>query len=226
MEKRVVILFLCAISLFFCKSASTRILAFDEFEISIPDDWNYNSKNGTDSFYGTINANGYKLFFDYSEMGFANSLINSKQEYIEYYKKDWLLIALQSIKLGKSNQNLQFIDKDDLIKDYSTISDTTSLNQADVYEDNANYYTKLYYNDVLKTIKIQFPCEIENHNIQIDTLGNFYRKIIYPKKSGEGITGLYLKDLKSNLNFQISSENLDIDTQNQFINMIKTLKLK
>src|SRR5690625_2374167 len=131
MEKRVVILFLCAISLFFCKISSTMILKFDKFINSIPDDWNYKTKNGNNSLYGKIKANGYKLFFDYSEMGFTNSLINSKQEYIEYYKNDWQLIALQSIKLGKSNQNLQCIDKDDLIKDYSTISDTTSLNQAD-----------------------------------------------------------------------------------------------
>lgn len=226
MKTKVFILFFLVI-IFSCNKITKNQVDFKQFKILLPSNWSYKILDGVDSYTGIINANGYKINFDYSNMGYANNLVQSKQEYIENHIEDLIPINFFSENYNENDKpNAPCKEKENIIKDYSGIKDSIEKYTLNIYKDSMGYYVKLHQSGIYKTMKIQFPCEIENHYFSIDTLKGFYRKIIYPKKTGDGITGLYMKDLNSDLDFQISAENLNKETQEEFLKTLGTLKLK
>lgn len=226
MNAKVLITFFITIA-FSCNDTSSKLVDFEYFEIMLPNNWNYKTSDGVDSYVGVINANGYKIDFEYSSMGYANNLIESKQEYVDNNKEDWIPINLLS-KNNIENHSLKIPCKENenIIKDYSLIKDSISKYNIHTDKDSIGYYAVLKRSNISKIIRIQFPCEIENHYFKIDTLNEYYRKVIYPKKTGNGMTGLYIKDLNSNLDFQISAKDLDEKTQKEFLQSLETIKLK
>ena len=115
------------------------------FTIEVPVNWKYKFALGIDSDVGRIVGKGVDLTYDYSEMGYANSLN---------------------------------------------------------------------------------PDEIEKYEIFIDTIGRYVRKIIHPKEGKRGMTGVYIWDLNSNFDFNISGKNLSRKNQIKAIESFKTIEIK
>ena len=68
--------------------------------------------------------------------------------------------------------------------------------------------------------------ELTDENIHIDSTDNFVRKIIWPKITGKGTTGIYVHSRKSSLNFQMNGKNLSEKDQELALKAFKTIVLK
>lgn len=59
----------------------------------------------------------------------------------------------------------------------------------------------------------------------IDTVDGFYRKIILPDHIVEGLTGIYLQDLQSSLNFNLYGYDLSAKDQRRACRSFRTIKI-
>jgi hypothetical protein len=83
----------------------------------------------------------------------------------------------------------------------------------------------LTHKDSTITVAVTLPDEIKKHNIQIDTVGKFLVKTVWPKKTGNGWTGVYFKELNSRFNLQISGQDLGEKQQADALKAFKTVKI-
>lgn len=65
--------------------------------------------------------------------------------------------------------------------------------------------------------------EITTHNIQIDTSETHIRKTVWPKITGRGRTGFFIKSCKGTLSFNLNGSNLSAVEQNEALRAFKTL---
>ncbi|TSJ40610.1 hypothetical protein FO440_12735 [Mucilaginibacter corticis] len=65
-----------------------------------------------------------------------------------------------------------------------------------------------------------------SHHIKIDSSGKFLIKTIYPKKIGQGMTGIYIKDRSSTFDFQMNGMNLSAEDQQSALKAFKTITFK
>jgi hypothetical protein len=72
------------------------------------------------------------------------------------------------------------------------------------------------------------PLRFENTTSYIDTIDNKSVKIVRPKYSGTGITGIYIDSIGStkygNIKFELSGNNLDPENEELVLKAIKTIK--
>lgn len=233
--------------LFCCDSKQTvnedwKIIETDAFVIKVSNNWRYIEGKGLDSFVGmfVIDSEDRKdtLHFDFSESGFANSLIPSQSEYIDEHRWEWEPQEF-FIKPGiyYTSGDLQAFKKQ--IMKEEGITDSLKVRvepiprpEVKVVQDfpdstNSSYVAYLTYRDSTVTVRVELPDKIQNHQIMVDTVGYYKRKIILPKENQkEGMTGIYLKDLTSLLNFQINGSNLPKDVQAQAIEAFESIKIK
>lgn len=211
-----------------------KIIDLKAFEIEVPEGWEYKKEQGFDSFVGRIIGDSINLSFDYSEMGYANSLIMSKEDYFENWKsKSYMNPYLQmttdtfytSIDLEKATEKIkQDIGIRDSTK-FKVVQIDTSLQQK-IIQKGQKYIGVRMYRDTTYQAEINIPEEILNHSFAIDTIGRYRRKIIKPKQGKKGLTGVYFKDLKSDFNFQMSVYDLSLQNQKKAINAFKSIKIK
>ena len=65
------------------------------------------------------------------------------------------------------------------------------------------------------------------HDINFKTIDNKNAKIVVPKTSGQGTTGVFFESIDGNgSRFQMSGSNLSVTTQMQFLAAIETLKFR
>lgn len=67
-----------------CKESTpneTKLIDTGGFEIELPVEWKYKKEKGIDSFVGRIVGKEIDLHFDWSEMGYANHLIENETEF-------------------------------------------------------------------------------------------------------------------------------------------------
>lgn len=60
------------------------------FEIEVPANWKYKKARGIDSFVGRIKSKVVDLSFDWSEMGYANNLAPTINEYVNEEQWEWM----------------------------------------------------------------------------------------------------------------------------------------
>jgi len=68
--------------------------------------------------------------------------------------------------------------------------------------------------------------DAKSHIIKTDSSGKYIIKIIYPKISGKGMTGVYIKHKSSNSNFQMNGENLSASNQKLALAAFETINFK
>ncbi len=86
--------FTIAILIFFtgCNNGNEKkIINTGKFEIGVPANWKYKKEKGIDSFVGKIESEDVELHFDWSEMGYANHLAPTIEEYGEYGEWEWMI---------------------------------------------------------------------------------------------------------------------------------------
>ena len=215
-------------------SNELKILDTGLFEIQTVSNWKYKEKKGIDSQIGIIIGSNLKLDFDWSEMGYANNLIQTKNEFLLSQENNWLLGLIPYGELGVTYVLKENIEKTrkELIKEYGS-NDTTKTRveelQVPINEvllENDDYFLVSKYQDTTTRMKFEIPEEIMNHEIVYDTIGHYLRKIVKSKIFDQGTTGIYIEDLKSDFNFNLVGYNLSEENQNKTLEAFKTIKLK
>lgn len=222
-------------------SNSTHILDTGSFLIEVPINWEYKKQKGIDSFVGQIIGKNVKINFDYSGMGYANSLLSTEIEYLEenevewkplnepYYKPDVIYTSVPDLIAERERimKEKGIIDTN-LVRVEPFQIPQTKFEREKNDTSIADFWATLTYKDTIVKLGIKIPDNIKQHHFDIDTFENrYYRKIIYPKsdKTKERITGIYFSDLKSNFNFNMYSLNLDTENQEKAIKAFKTIRI-
>lgn len=202
------------------------------FEIEVPKYWNYKKEIGTDSFVGRIVGNNVDLSFDYSDMGYANHILPDEREYV-YEEMEWMPIDIPYAKAGVTYTTGNVKGERERIMKKKGITDTSLVRvekwqtpKVDILFEGGKYEAILTYEDTATKVDIEIPEEIRNHQIQIDTVGNYKRKVVRPKDGIKGMTGVYLEDLNSDFNFNLVGRNLSINDQERAIKAFETIKMK
>jgi hypothetical protein len=216
-------------------------LDLGSFKISIPNEWNYNKVQGEDSFIGEINGPNVSIHFDFSNSGYANSLIPTEQEYLKkeewnkgYFYKPGVTYtadfnvkdekAAQMKKLGTTDSTLVHVDAD---PSYQTKINThlpTSMEK--IRFPKADYIADLTFKDSTIYVPIEIPAAIKNHNIQIDSSEKYIIKTIWPKIPSQGVTAIYFKGRSSHLTFNMVGVNLSKQDQDLALKAFKTIVIK
>lgn len=214
-------------------SNELKIINTKVFEIKVPASWEYKKEKGIDSFVGRIVGKNVELYFDYSEMGYANYLIPTIEEFVFEEELNWMPIVPAYMKSGViytcgdvENKKASIMKKQG-IKDFSKVKvEKYQTPKKEILCEKGKYTAILTYKDTVEIIDINIPEKIKKYHFEIDTIGKYYRKIITPKNGTKGITGVYFKDLHSNFNFHLFGKNLSIKNQTKAIKAFKTIKFK
>jgi hypothetical protein len=215
-------------------SSDSKILVTNLFEIEVPQNWKHKEKRGYDSFVGLIKGKDIKLNYDWSTMGYANSLVPSKDEFLQTQKNSWGLGGIPYGEVGVTyvmKESIESTRKEIMAK--KGISDSTlvkveelQIPENEILFEEGEYYLISKFRDTLTTTLITIPQEILEHNIMIDTIEHFRRKLIWPKENVSGTTGVYIEDLKSDFNFNLVGFNLSSKDQERVVKALKTLRIK
>jgi len=211
-----------------------KIIDTGRFEIEVPSNWNYKKERGIDSFVGRIKSNGVDLYFDWSEMGYANQLIPNEEEFIYERKWEWMPMEIPYGEIGVTYTSANNIEAErDRIMKEEGITDTSlvkveeiQIPEEKIVIEGGEYRAILTYKDTTIQVMIEIPEEVRNHKFEIDTIGTYKRKIIRPKNGDIGMTAVYFEDLESDFNFNLVGENLSLENQEKAIKAFKSIKIK
>lgn len=214
-------------------SLSKRTINTGGFEIEVPANWKYERRKGIDSFVGIIKGDGISLSFDWSRWGLANHLIANETEFVYERKWEWMPVKLPYARKGVTYTSGSIEGTRKAIMKENGITDS-SLVKVEKYQKpieeivlkENKYIAILTYKDTVVSIEIEIPKEIRNHLFEMDTLGQYKRKIIYPRKNKAGMTGIYIEDLNSDFNFNMVGFDLSIENQKKAIAAFKTIEIK
>jgi len=209
-----------------------KIIDTGAFEIEVPANWEYKKEKGTDSFVGKIESEEVELYFDWSEMGYANHLSPTIDEYIENGEWEWT-ISSPYMKRGIIYTSGDVIGERNRIMENKGITDTTKVKvekiqipKKEILFEEGIYKAILTYKDTVQEVNIEIPEKVKKYHFEIDTIGFYHRKIINPKNGIEGMTGVYFQDLNSSFNFNLVGKNLSVENQERAIEAFKTIKIK
>jgi len=217
-------------------SDSNELKVFDTrlFEIRTPSNWTYKEKRGIDSQIGIIKGATIKLDFDWSEMGYANNLIQTKNEYLLSKINNWIPGPIPYGEEGVTYVFKESVEntRKELIKKYGS-NDSLKIRVEElqipinkVLLEKDDYYLISKYQDTTTRIKFEIPEEILNHEIAYDTIGHYVRKTVKSNNLNSGTTGIYIEDLESDFNFNLVGYDLGEENQNAALEAFKTIKLK
>jgi hypothetical protein len=221
-----------------------KLLDLNTFKITIPNNWKYIKQRGEDSFVGQISIRSSKTYlqFDFSNQGYANSLIPTAQEYLKkeewkrggYFYRDGITYtanfnvknekAAQMKKLGTTDSTKVHVEAD---PSYETKTNVHLLTQSQrIKYPKADYVADLTFRDSTIYVPIEIPPAIKEHNIRVDSTGKYIVKTIWPKTSDKGMTGIYFKSRSSGLTFNLVGFNLSKKDQDLALQAFKTIIIK
>ena len=223
-----------------CATGGWKELDLGAFKITVPHEWNYQKMQGEDSFIGDITGSKLLLSFDCSNMGYANQLLPTEDEYIK--KEEWLMDcplykpgvtytanfnvksekARQMKEKGITDSSLVKVEGDPCFNAKKYVHKLTP-DQKNKFQ-KADYVADLTYRGETVALPIEIPQAIKMHNIQIDSTDKYVIKTIWPKVAGKGLTGIYIHSRKSRFNFQMSGKNLSANDQELALKSFKTIK--
>lgn len=238
MVRKIIVTIMSSFLLFSC-STRWKTLSFHYFTIEVPKDWKYVKRQGYDSFVGELKGREIVLSFDCSDMGYAGVLVKTPEEYltslverdykkifnkpgVKYVNEMWVdtvkLIEMKKLNTSDTTQ----VKVEPII--YPTIKRISSGNFA-----GEGYLVEVAHRDSIIVIEVNLPEDVKNrilmHNIEVDTIDNYLVKTFWPKKAGNGHTGVYYKKLNGRFNMNLQSVNLSEQHQNQVLNVFKTIKM-
>lgn len=211
------------------------------FSIEVPANWKYIKQQGIDSFVGEIRGPKVKLSFDCSDRGYASSLIQAPEEYIERQVAiSYSHLFNEPDVIYTHEKRVRNVKADEMKKLNTTDSSRVKVKpfirpQTKIYKPtdkdlmkfkNADYLVSLTYKDSTITVGVTLPDDIRKHNVKIDTVDKFVIKTIWPKKTGDGMTGVYYRKLDSRFDLQINGQNLKEQQQAEALKAFRTVKIK
>lgn len=209
-----------------------KIIDTGRFEIEVPANWKYKKARGIDSFVGRIKSKVVDLSSDWSEMGYANHLAPTINEYVNEEQWEWMPNP-PYMKNGINYTSGDIIGERNRIMKEKGITDATKVQvekiqipKKEIIFEEGSYKAILTYKDTIQEVNIEIPEKVKKYDFQIDTIGGYYRKIITPKNGFDGMTGVYFQDLKSNFNFNLVGENLSKENQERAVSAFNTIKIR
>lgn len=214
------LLFLLPI-LFGCNTSQKRAdgewktIVVGAYEFDFPPDFKLIPEEGIDSYVGRVEGDSIRFGFDYGV--YTNKLTQTPDEYLEDGEWKYHILPYLHLKSGVTyHQN--DIPKVEVLS-VTPLTETDSL-----YCKGCEYLVKYKIDSTtIHYFRIALSEEVKNTNFEVDTIENHYRKIQWAKDPQEGLTGIYLKDLKE---FQ-ASENwfhaLQMSTSNLTPNQQETV---
>lgn len=238
--------FICFLSLLFlcsCHGDGWKQLNFRVFAISVPDDWHYEKTLSFDSFAGQIKDKNLSLWFDYSEQGFANSLVPTKQDFLNVL---WLHLhsspfnanepfdipeGIQIVKFASFTRKSVLFRQQSLARSGNRQNDTTitfsdAVNNKRFKDSIPDYNAIIKCNNKTDTVPVYIPRQIKQQNITVDTAGKYITKTIWPKIAGRGMTGIFVYRTDSDFTFMLCGKNLAVQNQTLALRAFKTIKFK
>lgn len=214
-------------------------LSFEDFAIEVPKNWKYIKRQGVDSFVGEIRGPKVSLSFDCSGRGYAGIPIKSPEEYCNQE-----VLRLHSSRFNRPNviytrkENVERVKMREMKKLNTTDSSLVKVEQLIVpstkiylpsekdlekFKD-ADYLIDLTHGDSTITVGVTLPDGIRKHNFKIDTVGGYIIKTAWPKKNGNGITGVSYKEINGSFTLGIHGENLG-QQQDKALKAFKTIRV-
>ncbi|GAA5022532.1 hypothetical protein GCM10011506_00720 [Marivirga lumbricoides] len=74
--------------------------------------------------------------------------------------------------------------------------------------------------------KLKHKKEYTRYQLKVDTVDNYIRTYIQPKKGKDGLTAVLIEDLNSSFNFNIIGERVKSENQDVLIKSFKSIKIK
>jgi hypothetical protein len=229
---------------FFLTGAFTKgyhTLHFEDFSIEVPKNWKYIKRQGIDSFVGEIRGPKVNLSFDCSDMGHAGIPIQSPEEYINrqmltsyssrFNRPNVIYTRKENVEKFKIREMKKLNTTDSsLVKVEPFIVPSIKIylpteKHLEKYKD-ADYIIDLTHNDSTITVGLTLPSDIKNHNFKIDTVGQYIIKTVWPKQTGNGITGVSYRKVNSKFTLGIFGERLGEQEQNKVLQAFKTIHVR
>ncbi|MES2107497.1 MAG: hypothetical protein V4577_02035 [Bacteroidota bacterium] len=214
------------------QSQEIKLLDLGPFKISVPESWNFKDPGEQeDSFVGQITGDSVNLSFDCSSHGYANSLIESQEQYLKVTRHFLLTRPDLQPDTGMHSGSIIFENIDDNENMPANPIDTTvDIAKPDdkqkVLHPKADFIATVNISGKVYFFPVIVPSIIKNHNIVISTNGDYIIKTIWPKIPGKGMTGVYIHSRKSSFNFQMNGQNLSLKNQELALAAFKTIKFK
>ncbi|MFT5823899.1 MAG: hypothetical protein ACI8ZM_005164 [Crocinitomix sp.] len=158
------------------------------YSFDFPQAYHLEQHQGIDSYVGIITNDTVNLHFDYGY--YSNKLALS---FDEFYERGWWLLDLKhQFMKPDTTYDSRNMPKVEVLQVLIFDQKKTSAN----LKENEMLVTCSHEGDTVERI-VYIPDETLQHNFIVDTIGNYYRKIVVAKDPAIGTTGIYLKNLKT-----------------------------
>jgi hypothetical protein len=178
---------LFSVLIYACKGNKQKgRITIAEYTFNFPNDFELVEERGIDSYVGKIKNRSLWLGFDYGY--YSNPLIETPQEYLD--KGFWKMDAYSRFVKPQGSYTPEMVREIQLLgtKPIQTKADSSRFKGADLI-------AKCRLDTSTFDYGITFPDKIKTHNFLVDTIKGHYRKIVVAKDPGNGITGIFIKDL-------------------------------
>lgn len=155
--------------------------------IDFPRGFRLKPESGIDSDVGNFVSKDMTLGYDYG--AYSDTLVATPQEYI---KQGW----------WKDAAIMMYLDKDkypnvDWVKT-KVLHVRPSVKTDSILARGCDYVADCAYQEFRFQLPLTIPQEIKNHNVIVDTIDHHYRRLVWPKPSKKGVTGIYMRDERGN----------------------------
>jgi hypothetical protein len=214
-------IFILIIALFSCSRNEKKWKKIDSetFTADIPDYFKYEKKEGIDSQFGEITGDSLKIYFDYG--CYTDQDPRTNEEFAEQ-----MLFRSGMIKETLKRLNIpDTFNFGELIKQFKVEKlDTTSWIASIKYRDTLIYQpiTMFWYDE---------EDDRRNYIFEIDSIGNWRRKLFYPKnksakRSGIVLRGKFNKSIGNNVALGLSIYNGQTKDSSKIIRILKSIRIK
>ena len=215
------LIFVLATTLFSCSSNEEKWKKIDAetFTADVPDYFKYEKKDGIDSQFGEITGDSLKIYFDYG--CYTDEEPRTNEEFAEK-----MLFHIGMIKETLKQLNIpDTFNIRDLIEQFKVEKlDTTSWIASIKYQDTLIFQpiTMYWYDE---------EDDRRNYLFEIDSIGDWRRKIFYPKnksakRSGIVLRGKFNKTIGNNVALGLSIYNGQTKDSAKIIRILKSIRIK
>lgn len=216
-----ILIFLFIITLFSCSKNDEKWKKIDAetFTADVPEYFKYEKKGGIDSQFGEITGDSLKILFDYG--CYTDQEPRTNEEFAEkiLFRNGFFRERLKRLNLTDT------FNFEELIKQFKVEKlDTTSWIATIKYRDTLIYepITMFWYDE---------EDDRRNYLFEIDSIGNWRRKIFYPKnssakRSGIVLRGRFNKSIGNNIALGLSIYNAKTKDSAKIMRILKSIRIK
>jgi hypothetical protein len=216
-----------------------KLMDLGRFSLEVPDNWEYKPAAGIDSFVGSIIGPNVDLEFDCSRSGYVNPLIETPEEYAASASRHFSIVFMKPgvvYTSGDVAAQKKLQEKSVRKRDRAKVRvEAAIVPEKKIYKPSAedlkkykdaDFMVELRHKDSVVVMPITLSPEHKKHHISVDTVQNVLVKLIWPKTPGDGMTGVYMRQIGGRSDLNIVGNNLNLIDQEIALKAFRTIKLK